>query len=66
MAYSAARDSAITASIALQHGVPIETLRHALMRDSRGKPSGPLGVVLDLLAQEEGPYERRRCSRAAG
>ncbi len=66
MAYSAARDSAITASIALQHGVPIESLRHALMRDSRGKPSGPLGVVLDLLAQEEGPYERRRCSRTAG
>jgi ribonucleoside-diphosphate reductase alpha chain len=48
-----ASDSAVLCSIALQHGVPIETLRHALMRDSRGKPSGPLGSVLDLLAREE-------------
>jgi hypothetical protein len=48
-----ASDAAVVASIALQHGVPIETLRHALMRDSRGKPSGPLGVVLDELAAEE-------------
>jgi len=47
-----ASDSAVLCSIALQHGVPIETLRHALMRDARGKPSGPLGVVLDQLAQE--------------
>jgi hypothetical protein len=47
-----ASDSAVLCSIALQHGVPIETLRHALMRDSRGRPSGPLGVVLDQLAQE--------------
>jgi ribonucleoside-diphosphate reductase alpha chain len=48
-----ASDSAVLCSIALQHGVPIETLRHALMRDGRGKPSGPLGVVLDQLSQQE-------------
>jgi hypothetical protein len=48
-----ASDAAVVASIALQHGVPIETLRHALMRDPRGKPSGPLGVVLDRLAADE-------------
>ena len=47
-----ARDAAIVASIALQHGVPVEVLRRALMRDSRGQPSGPLGMVLDLLAGE--------------
>src|SRR5947209_2125828 len=47
-----ARDAAVVASIALQHGVPIETLRHAVMRDSRGRPSGPLGVVLDQIAEE--------------
>jgi hypothetical protein len=47
-----ASDSAVLCSIALQHGVPIETLRRALMRDSRGKPSGPLGMVLDQLAEE--------------
>jgi hypothetical protein len=47
-----ASDAAVVASIALQHGISIKTLRSALMRDSRGKPSGPLGVVLDQLAEE--------------
>jgi hypothetical protein len=47
-----ASDSAVLCSIAPQHGVPIETLRHALMRDSRGRPSGPLGVALDQIAEE--------------
>src|SRR6266481_6313138 len=46
-----ASDAAVAASLALQYGTPIETLRHALMRDGRGKPSGPLGVVMDMLAQ---------------
>ncbi|HMA70856.1 MAG TPA: hypothetical protein VKP67_05115 [Xanthobacteraceae bacterium] len=47
-----ASDSAVLCSIALQHGVPVETLRRALMRDSQGKPSGPFGMVLDQLAKE--------------
>jgi hypothetical protein len=51
---TAARDSAIVCSIALQFGADIETIRKALCRDGRGNASGPLGVVLDLLAQEEG------------
>jgi hypothetical protein len=46
----AARDSAVVASIALQHGVGADTLRRALMRNGRGVASGPLGVLLDLLA----------------
>jgi hypothetical protein len=51
-----ARDSAIVCSIALQCGADIETIRKALCRDSRGKPSGPLGQALDLLAEwERGP-----------
>src|SRR5260370_42611610 len=45
-----AADAAVVASIALQYGVPVDVIRHALMRDPRGKPSGPLGAVLDLLA----------------
>jgi hypothetical protein len=49
-----ASDAAVAASLALQYGTLIETLRHALMRDPRGKPSGPLGVVLDQIAKEEG------------
>jgi ribonucleoside-diphosphate reductase alpha chain len=47
-----ARDAAVIASIALQHGVPVEVLWKALMRDSHGAPSGPLGMVLDLLIGE--------------
>jgi hypothetical protein len=52
MAGILASDSAVLCSIALQYGVPLDVIRHALMRDSRGKPSGPLGVVLDQLAEE--------------
>src|SRR5262245_43607800 len=49
---AAARDSAILASLALQHGADLETLRRALLRDSRGVPSSPLGGALDLRAGE--------------
>jgi ribonucleoside-diphosphate reductase alpha chain len=45
-----ARDSAIVASLALQHGVPLETIRRALLRDAHGRPSTPLGAALDLIA----------------
>lgn len=46
-----ARDSAIIASLALQHGVRVDTLRHALSRDESGRPSTPLALLLDLLAE---------------
>jgi hypothetical protein len=45
-----ARDAAVVCSIALQHGVPLETIRKALLRDPRGQPSSPLGVALDIIA----------------
>jgi hypothetical protein len=48
---AAAKDSAVVASIALQHGVPVETIRKALLRDAHGRASSPLGAVLDLLAE---------------
>ena len=44
-----ASDAAVVASIALQYGVPLEVIRHALMRDARGQPSGPLGAALDKI-----------------
>jgi hypothetical protein len=47
---TAARDAAITCSIALQFGADLETVRKALCRDSQGKASSPLGVALDVLA----------------
>jgi hypothetical protein len=53
---STAQDSAVIASIALQAGVPAETIRHALTRNGNGQASGPLGTLLDLL-QDEGARE---------
>jgi hypothetical protein len=50
---SAAKDSAVVASLALQHGVPLEVIRKALLRDSHGRASSPLGCALDLLAEED-------------
>jgi hypothetical protein len=50
---TAARDAAIACSIALQFGADVETIRKALCRDSRGNASGPLGVVLDLIAERK-------------
>ena len=47
---AAAKDSAVVASIALQHSVPVETIRRALLRDPHGVASSPLGVALDIIA----------------
>jgi hypothetical protein len=51
---SSAKDSAVVASLALQHGVPLEVIRRALLRDAQGRASSPLGAALDLLAKEGG------------
>lgn len=51
---AAAKDSAVVASIALQFGVPVDVIRKALLRDARGVASSPLGVALDILADEDG------------
>ena len=48
-----AKDAAILASVALQFGAPLDVLRRALLRDSQGRPSTPIGTVLDLLADKE-------------
>jgi hypothetical protein len=44
-----ASDAAIAASLALQFGCPVATLRRALKRDAQGRAVSPLGVALDLL-----------------
>ena len=46
-----ARDAAILASIAFQHGVDLETIRAALTRDHYGGPATALGAALDALAE---------------
>ena len=50
-----ARDSAVVASLALQHGVPTEAIRCALTRSGNGSASGPLGTLLDLLGSGPEP-----------
>jgi hypothetical protein len=44
-----AHDAAILASIALQFGCPLETIRHAIKRDSSGAAASPIGAALDLV-----------------
>ena len=47
------RDLAIVFSFAVQHGADAEAIRRALCRDSQGRALGPLGTILDLLANAE-------------
>jgi hypothetical protein len=47
-----ARDAAVAASLALQYGCPLEVLRGALLRDMQGRPATPLGVALDIAAEQ--------------
>ena len=47
---AAAKDAAVVCSIALQHGVPVDVIRHALLRDTQGRASSPLGEALDIIA----------------
>jgi ribonucleoside-diphosphate reductase alpha chain len=44
-----ASDAAILASLALQHGCPLETITHALKRDARGEAASPIGAALDRI-----------------
>jgi hypothetical protein len=46
-----ARDAAVAASLLLQHGCPLETLRRALTRNADGSASGSLARALDLLVE---------------
>jgi ribonucleoside-diphosphate reductase alpha chain len=47
---TAARDAAITFSLAVQYGADPAIIRRALCRDGQGRASGPLGAALDLIA----------------
>jgi hypothetical protein len=49
---SAAKDSAVVASIALQYGAPLGIIRRALLRDPQGVAASPLGVALDLCSKQ--------------
>lgn len=49
---AAAHDVAVAASLALQFGCPVDTLRRALLRLSNGAAAGPLGALLDIVEEE--------------
>lgn len=44
-----ASDAAILASLALQHGCTLETIAHALKRDSAGRAASPIGAAVDRI-----------------
>jgi hypothetical protein len=46
------RDAAVVLSIALQHGTPIETIRHAVTRDSSGAAASILGAIIDRISTQ--------------
>lgn len=46
-----ARDAGVTISLALQHGVPIESIQHAVTRNGASRaPASIIGAVVDALA----------------
>lgn len=47
-----ARDGAVLLSLALQHGVSIDTISHAITRDSQGQPQTIVGAVVDRLRSD--------------
>lgn len=47
------RDSAILVSLALQHGVQLDTMQHAITRDEDGTPSTIVGAIIDHIRKDE-------------
>ncbi len=56
--YSMAQDTAVSASLALQHGVPLQTLLAALSQELDGRMRGPLGQFLQLILQQDKPSDQ--------
>ena len=50
-----ARDGAILLSLALQHGVELETIKHAITRERDGAASTIVGAVVDKLIEMDAP-----------
>jgi hypothetical protein len=51
---SNARDAAVAASLALQHGCSLRVLQRAVLREEDGSPSTPLGMAIDLIIADGG------------
>ena len=53
MAGIMASDAAVLCSIALQMGASSQALLHSLMKDSAGRATSPIGVVLETIVGEQ-------------
>ena len=51
---SVARDAGVLLSLALQHGVDVATVAHAITRDSSGAAASILGAIVDALPAAAG------------
>lgn len=48
-----ARDGAVLLSLALQFGVPLETMRHAITREADASAATIIGAVIDRLSDDK-------------
>jgi hypothetical protein len=48
-----ARDSAVLLSLALQHGVSFDIIKHAITRNAQGAPDTIVGAVIDRISSYE-------------
>jgi hypothetical protein len=51
---SVTRDAAVLLSLAIQHGVPIKTIKHAITRDRDGQATTIIGAVIDKITEGAG------------
>ena len=51
---SIARDAGVLLSLALQHGVPPETIRHAVTRGASEEQASIIGAIVDAIADGDG------------
>jgi len=52
-----ARDGAVLISLALQHGVPLETMKHAVSKDRDNNSATIIGAVIDRILEQENNQE---------
>lgn len=64
MVEAIARDGAIMTSLALQHGVTLETMHHAITRNSQDEPQSIVGAVIESLRAHSQIEPRSRTSGA--
>lgn len=50
--HALAHDAAVLISLALQHGVSLDVVRHAVAREENGTPQTIVGRALDAVASE--------------